>query len=121
MDALLLYWVSPLSYRAVSNLPTSPLLPCSLVPLFQQASCLSKELIRGRSLFVLCGKIRTSADTSSEQAEFGRVDQRTRSALYALVTRSLVDQELELKQALKQAQAQLGVEAPHIHMSSYSI
>ena len=101
----------------MSNLPTSPLLPCSLVPLFQQASCLSKELIRGRSLFVLCGKIRTSSDTSSEQAELERVDQRTRSALYALVSKSLVDQELELEQALKQAQ--LGVGAPHVHMSFY--
>ena len=49
------------------------------------------------------------------------VDQRTRSALYAIVSRSLVDQELELEQALKQAQAQLGVGAPHIHTSFYNM
>ena len=54
-------------------------------------------------------------------AELGRVDQRTRSALYAKVSRSLVEQELELEQALKQAQALLGVGAPHIHMSFYNI
>ena len=35
--------------------------------------------------------------------------------------RSLVDQELELEQALKQAQAQLCEGAPHIHMSFYNM
>ena len=66
---------------------------------------------------MLCGKTRTS----SEQAELERVDQRTHCALFALVSRSLVDQVLELEQALKQAQAQLCEGAPHVHMFFYNI